>query len=93
MDSLIPAKTEKEKRAARIGCFLSFPVGSVPYLRDFGVSFDVDGASPASAQRAFALAVESAARYVPGVRATDGRIEAGLDGRVKISLKFEDVDQ
>lgn len=91
MDSLTPPKTEKEKRAARIGCFLAISAGSVPYMRDFGVSFDVDGASPVSAQRAFALAAESAARYVPGVRVTDGHIDAGLDGHVKISLKFEDV--
>lgn len=92
MDSLKRPSTLREQRASAISCFLSVQLGTVPYMRDFGVDVEIDGACPEAAQRTFALAAEGVGRFIHGVKVTDGVVSSGLDGKVKISLKVEDVD-
>lgn len=91
INSLEIPQTEKEKRASRLSCLLSIQRGTVPYNRAFGIEADIDAAIQAECQRALALAVVQIEKNIPGLRVTDGKWEAGLDGKARLFVRCQDV--
>ena len=89
MDSLQIPKTEKEKNTARLSCFLSVEMGTVPYCRGFGMDINIDATMPAELTKSFALAVQGVSKYIPEIRITDGYIDYNLDGKAQLFMRFE----